>query len=50
MKLQTQKSVRDIYMHFVGNGQLCKIGGDKSKAEVTQAVHDAVMAFLKTRS
>jgi len=47
--LETQKKVREIYLHFVTNGELTKVDGEKDKAEVAQGILKIVSEFLKTR-
>jgi dTMP kinase len=45
--LETQQKVREIYLKFVAKGELARIGGDKPKKEVAEAVSAVVLKFLK---
>ena len=46
--METQQRVRDIYLKFVAKGELIRIDGDRSKAEVARALSVAVLKFLET--
>ena len=46
--METQQRVRDIYLKFVAKGELIRIDGDRSKAEVAEALSAAVLKFLET--
>ena len=46
--METQQRVRDIYLKFVAKGELIRIDGDRSKAEVARALSAAVLKFLET--
>lgn len=48
--LQTQQKVREIYLKFVEKGDLVRIDGNRSKAQVGAKVFEAVLSFLKARS
>ncbi|MEM1566284.1 MAG: dTMP kinase [Candidatus Bathyarchaeia archaeon] len=45
--LETQRKVREVYMHFVEKGELVKVDGNKSKNEVAKEVLSIVLDFLK---
>lgn len=47
--LQTQQKVREIYLKFVEKGDLVRIDGNRSKAQVGAKVFEAVLSFLKAR-
>jgi dTMP kinase len=44
---ETLKKARDIYLKFVARGELIRIDGNHGKAEVAEALVDAVLKFLK---
>jgi dTMP kinase len=44
--LETQKKVRSVYLDFVKSGELVKIDGNKSKAEVAEDILKFVTNFL----
>jgi len=46
--LETQRKVQEIYQRYVEKGDLVSVDGDKSKAEVAEAVFTVVTKFLKT--
>ena len=46
--METQQRVRDIYLKFVAKGELVRIDGDRSKAEVARALSAVVLKFLET--
>ncbi|MCW4010871.1 MAG: dTMP kinase [Candidatus Bathyarchaeota archaeon] len=48
--LETQRSVRQVYLHYVAKGDLTRIDGNKPKKAVAEQVLSAVTAFLGTRS
>jgi dTMP kinase len=48
--LETQKKVRSVYLAFVKSGELVKIDGNKSKAEVAGDILKFVLKFLEKRS
>jgi dTMP kinase len=45
--LETQKKVRSVYLDFVKSGELVKIDGNKSKAEVAEDILKFVLNFLE---
>jgi dTMP kinase len=45
--LETQQKVRKIYLKFVEKGDLVRIEGNKSKAEVATELFSVVLSFLK---
>lgn len=45
--LETQRKVREAYMHFVKNGELVKVDGNKSKKEVAEEILSIVLDHLK---
>ncbi len=45
--LDTQRRVRDIYLTFVGKGELVRIDGEKPEAEVFETLLALVTSFLK---
>jgi dTMP kinase len=45
--LETQCKVREIYQKYVEKGELIRVDGDKSKAEVAKNVFSVVTKFLK---
>ena len=47
-RLETQRRVQKVYIKFVKNGKLVSIDGDKTKAEVEQALLRLVLGFLET--
>lgn len=46
--LETQERVREIYLKSVDDGGLVRIDGDKSEAEVFEALNSVVLRFLGT--
>ncbi|MEM3622168.1 MAG: dTMP kinase [Candidatus Bathyarchaeia archaeon] len=48
--LETQKKVRSVYLDFVKSGELVKIDGNSSKAEVAKDILTFVLKFLEKRS
>jgi len=46
--LETQRKVREVYLKYVAKGELTRIDGNRRKAEVAEALSDAVLNFLKT--
>ena len=46
--LETQRSVREIYLKFVANGELVRIDGDMPIDELSEALHARVLSFLET--
>ena len=46
--METQQRVRDIYLKFVAKGELIRIDGDRSKAEVAETLSNMVLRFLET--
>ena len=46
--LETQRSVREIYLKFVANGELVRIDGDMPIDELSKALHARVLSFLET--
>jgi len=47
--LETQKKVRSAYLDFVKSGELVKIDGSSSKAEVAEDILTFVLKFLEKR-
>ena len=47
--LKTQHKVREIYLKFVGKGDLVRIDGNRSKAKVAAELFAVVLNFLKAR-
>jgi dTMP kinase len=45
--LETQRKVREVYMKFVGKGELVLVDGNKSKSQVAADLVDVVRRFLK---
>jgi dTMP kinase len=45
--LETQRRVREIYLSFVENGELVVVDGEKSEAEVFEALSSVVLEFLE---
>ncbi|MEM2104010.1 MAG: dTMP kinase [Candidatus Bathyarchaeia archaeon] len=48
--LETQRKVQEFYMKFVQNGELVKVDGNRSKAEVADEILSLVLNCLKTAS
>jgi dTMP kinase len=46
--LETQKKVRDVYLKYVGKGELLRVDGDKPKKDVADALYARVLGLLKT--
>ena len=46
--LETQRGVREIYLKFVSKGELVRIDGDRSVAQVSEALYARVLKFLET--
>jgi dTMP kinase len=46
--LETQQKVREIYLKFVGKGELSIVDGNKPKEKVAEALFTAVLRFLAT--
>ena len=44
--LETQKKVREVYVKFVEKGELVRVDGNKSKAEVAADLAEVVQRFL----
>jgi dTMP kinase len=47
---ETQKKVRSVYLGFVEKGELVRIDGNKSKAEVAETILNFVTKFLEKRT
>ena len=47
--LKTQRRVREIYLKFVEKGELVRIDGNRSKAEVSEELITVVQSFLRKR-
>lgn len=47
---ETQKKVRSVYLGFVEKGELVRIDGNKSKAEVAETILNFVTNFLEKRT
>jgi dTMP kinase len=45
--LETQRRVREIYLSFVEKGELVVVDGEKSEAEVFEALSSVVLEFLE---
>jgi len=45
--LETQRKVRDVYVKFVGNGELVKVDGNWSKSKVADEILKVVLGFLE---
>jgi dTMP kinase len=45
--LETQRGVREIYLKFVSKGELARIDGDRSVAQVSEALYARVSSFLE---
>jgi dTMP kinase len=46
--METQQRVRDVYLKFVAKGELVRLDGNRSKAEVSKALSALVLKFLET--
>jgi dTMP kinase len=46
--METQQRVRDVYLKFVAKGELVRLDGNSSKAEVAEALSALVLKFLET--
>jgi dTMP kinase len=46
--METQQKVRDVYLKFVAKGELIRLDGDRTKAEVAEALSNIVLKFLET--
>jgi len=47
--LETQRTVREIYLRFVEKGELVRIDGDQTKNQVADEIYAVVNKFLETR-
>ncbi len=47
--LETQRKVREIYWKYVKKGDLVRIDGNRSKAEVAAELFAVILNFLKAR-
>jgi dTMP kinase len=45
--LEIQRKVRDVYLQFVKKGELILVNGDKTKAEVADALYLKISSLLK---
>jgi dTMP kinase len=45
--METQQKVRNVYLKFVAKGDLVRIDGNRTKAEVSDALYSAVLKFLE---
>ena len=45
--LETQRKVREIYLEFVGKGDLVRIDGNRPKNEVAEEIFSVTLKFLK---
>ena len=45
--LRTQRKVREIYLEFVGKGDLVRIDGNRPKNEVAEEIFSVTLKFLK---
>ena len=45
--LETQRKVRDVYVKFVGKGELVKVDGNWSKSKVADEILKVVLGFLE---
>ncbi|MEM3549924.1 MAG: dTMP kinase [Candidatus Bathyarchaeia archaeon] len=48
-KIETQRKVREYYMKFVEKGELVKVDGNRSKAEVAEEILSLVTPNLRSR-
>lgn len=48
-KIETQRKVREYYMKFVEKGELVKVDGNRSKAEVAEEILSLVTPNLRNR-
>ena len=46
--METLQKVRDVYLKFVEKGDLVRIDGNRTKAEVAEALYALVLKFLET--
>jgi dTMP kinase len=46
--METQQKVRDVYLKFVAKGDLVRMDGNRTKAEVAAALSALVLKFLET--
>jgi dTMP kinase len=46
--IETQQKVRDVYLKFVAKGDLVRLDGNRTKAEVAEALSAMVLKFLET--
>jgi dTMP kinase len=44
--IETQQKVRDVYLKFVARGDLVRLDGNRTKAEVAEALYAMVLKFL----
>jgi dTMP kinase len=45
--LETQRKVREVYLKFIGRGELVRVDGNKSKREVAGDIVAVVQSFLE---
>jgi dTMP kinase len=48
-RLNTQRRVQKVYMHFVENGKLIPLNGDRKKSEVEQNILNLTLNFLENK-
>jgi dTMP kinase len=46
--IETQQKVRDVYLKYVTKGELVKLDGNRTKAEVAKVLSNVVLKFLET--
>ena len=46
--METLQKVRDVYLKFVAKGELIRLDGNRTKAEVAEALSAVVLKFLET--
>jgi dTMP kinase len=46
--METLQKVRDVYLKFVAKGELVRMDGNRTKAEVAEALSAMVLKFLET--
>ncbi len=48
--LETQRKVRDVYLKFVGSGDILKIDGNRPEKEISEEILDTVLKLLENPS
>jgi dTMP kinase len=46
--IETLQKVRDVYLKFVAKGELIRLNGNRTEAEVAEALYALVLKFLET--